>query len=270
MPELPEVEVLVRSLRPRLEGRRIERVRILREKLVADPSARAFARRLRGRRIEALRRRGKTVWAELDDGGHWLVHLRMTGWLDHYGAPRPPGDRHVLALFTLDRGQVHFRDLRRFGRMWWTDDPAGHFAALGPEPLERGFTTARFVAALARRTIPVKQALLDPKVVAGVGNIYASESCFKARIDPRTPCDELTDGQVARLRTAVRAVLRRAIRLGSTVAPVVDGLKGKARFRDEFAIYGRAGEPCPACGAPVERAVLGQRSTFWCPACQAT
>lgn len=268
MPELPEVEVWVRALRPQLEGRRIERVSILRDKLIAAPAVRTFRRRLSGRRIDAVRRRGKTIWFELDDGTHWLTHLRMTGWWRHHAAPRPPADRHVLAVFTLDRGQLHYRDPRRFGRMWWVRDAATLLAPLGPEPLENAFTAAGFRERLARRRAPIKQVLLDPAVVAGVGNIYASEACFLSRLDPRTPACRLGLEEARRLRRALRRVLRRAIRLGSTVAPVVEGYRAHARFRDEFAVYGRAGEPCRGCGTAIRRVVLGQRSTFFCPRCQ--
>jgi len=267
MPELPEVEVLVRALEPHVVGRRIARVRVRRARTVAAPSARGFTERLLGQRIHALRRRGKTLWAELDEG-HWLTHLRMTGWLNHYDRPRPPGDPHVLVVVTLDRGELHFRDPRRFGRMWWLREPDRHFADLGPEPLERGFDAAGLRRRLARRRAPIKQALLDPAVVAGIGNIYASEACFRAGLDPRTPACALDAASARRLTRAVRAVLRRAIRLGSTVAPVVDGLGARALFPREFAVYGREGEPCPRCGTQVVRAVLGQRSTWWCPRCQ--
>ncbi|MHC4819541.1 MAG: bifunctional DNA-formamidopyrimidine glycosylase/DNA-(apurinic or apyrimidinic site) lyase [Planctomycetota bacterium] len=268
MPELPEVEVWVRALRPRLEGRRIEGVSILRRKLIAAPGIRTFRRRLLGRRIATLRRRGKTIWFELDDGTHWLTHLRMTGWWRHHAAPHPPADRHVLAVFTLDRGQLHYRDPRRFGRMWWVRDAAPLLAPLGPEPLERAFTAAGLRERFARRRVGVKQALLDPSVVAGVGNIYASEACFLSRLDPRTPACRLGLEEARRLRRALREVLRRAIRRGSTVAPVVDGYASRARFRDEFAVYGRAGDACRACGTAIRRVVLGQRSTFFCPRCQ--
>ena len=252
VPELPEVEVLVRELRPHLVSRRIDEVRILRRKLIAP---RTFAARLRGRRIQELRRRGKTIWVVLDDRSHWLTHLRMTGGLTFGARRRKPIDHHVLAVFTLDRGDLHFRDPRRFGRMWWTRDPAEHFARLGPEPLEREFTADGLARALARRRIPVKQALLDPSVVAGVGNIYASEACHHAGIDPRTP-GHRTDA--ARLRRSLRAILRRAIRLGATVS----------KTPDEFRVYGRQGEPCDTCGTPIRRIVIGQRSTFFCGRCQ--
>ena len=268
MPELPEVEVLVRALRPRVEGRRIEAVRVRRARLVAAPGARAFAARLQGRRVIRLQRRGKTIWAELDDGGHWLTHLRMSGWFRHFSAPEAPEDRHILALFTLDDGQLHYRDPRRFGRMWWMPDPAAHFAPLGPEPLERTFRTARFHAVLQRRRAPIKQVLLNSAVVAGVGNIYASEACFKAGLDPRTPADRVALPTAQRLRRELRAVLRRAIRLGSTLAPVIDGYRARARVRDEFFVYDREGEPCSACGSRIRRVVLGQRSTYFCPSCQ--
>ncbi|MHC4162100.1 MAG: bifunctional DNA-formamidopyrimidine glycosylase/DNA-(apurinic or apyrimidinic site) lyase [Planctomycetota bacterium] len=268
MPELPEVEVWVCALRPRLEGRRIESVAILRDKLIAAPGVRAFRRRLEGHRIRHLRRRGKVIWVELDDGTHWLTHLRMTGWWRHHAAPHPPADRHVLAVFTLDRGQLHYRDPRRFGRMWWVRDAAPLLAPLGPEPLDRAFTAAGLRERFARRHAAVKQVLLDPAVVAGVGNIYASEACFLARLDPRTPARRLGLEEARRLRRALREVLRRAIRLGSTVGPVVDGYPARARFRDEFAVYGRAGDACRACGSVIRRVVIGQRSTFYCPRCQ--
>ena len=250
----------MRGLRPSVLGRRVRAVTIRRDRLVAAPSVAGFRNRLRGRRIDEVARRGKTLCFRLDDGGFWLVHLRMTGWF-HPGPPPPPRrDRHVLATFRLDAGALYYRDPRRFGRMWWTDDPDGHFAGLGPEPLGRQFGLDRFAAALDRRRIPVKQALLDPALVAGVGNIYASEACFWAGIDPARPARSLDRDETAALRRSIRAVLRRAIRRGA--------VPGYAK-RDEFRVYGRAGEPCPECGAPILRSVLGQRSTFSCGKCQA-
>ena len=255
MPELPEVEVLVRSLRPRLVGRRIEAVQVLRDRLIEGRSPRSFIARLRGRRIEAIRRRGKTIWVELEGGGHWLTHLRMTGWL-RWAEACDRDDGHVLARFDLGGEELRYRDPRRFGRMWWTGDPALHFDSLGPEPLESGFSAKALERVLARRRAPIKQALLDPGVVAGIGNNYASEACFHAGLDPLTPAREVADP--AGLRRAIRKTLRRAIRLGATVRDH-DG---------EFFVYGREGKPCLRCGAPIGRFVVGQRSTFSCPRCQ--
>jgi len=269
VPELPEVEVLVRALRPRVLNRRIDAVRILRPQLVAAPGPRAFVRRLRGRMVVDLRRRGKTLCARLDDGGHWLTHLRMTGSWEYHRTPLPPADRHVLAVFSLDAGELHFRDPRRFGRMWWLADAASHFAGMGPEPLSRAFHGCALSGRLASRRAPVKQVLLDPAVVAGIGNIYASEACFLARVDPRRPAHRLPQAEAERLARAIKTVLRRAIRLGSTVAPRVAGYRAEARFPDEFAVYGREGQPCLRCRAPIRRVVLGGRSTFFCPSCQA-
>lgn len=268
MPELPEVEVLVRALRPHVVGRRIGRVRVDRAKLVENIAAARFRRELTGRRLTALARRGKTICAALDDGRHWLTHLRMTGWLDH-AAVRPARDRHVLARFRLDdETELHFRDPRRFGRMWLLPDSHRHFARLGPEPLGPSFSVDAFAAALRRRSIPIKQALLDPRVVAGVGNIYASEACFAASVNPSLPAGSLDIETVAGLRRALRRVLRRAIRRGATVATVAGGMRAAALYPGEFAVYGRAGRPCRDCGSPILRTVLGARATFFCPACQ--
>ncbi len=277
MPELPEVEVLARHLRPHLIDRRIVAVSIRRDRLIADRSPRSFAARLRGRRIRTVGRRAKVLWLTLDDGSHWLVHQKMTGrlaWLPRRPSPEPS---HTLALFHLDRGWVLFTDLRRFGRMWWLppQDVDDHFARFGPEPLADGWTAATFRSALARRRSAIKQALLDPSLVAGIGNIYACESLHRARLDPALPANGLTSDQASRLHRTVRHVLRRAIELGATVQPSGDGSPpvtyhggDSVPIGDEFLVYDREGEPCRRCGATIERLRQGQRSTYWCPHCQ--
>ncbi|MEQ8765540.1 MAG: bifunctional DNA-formamidopyrimidine glycosylase/DNA-(apurinic or apyrimidinic site) lyase [Planctomycetota bacterium] len=277
MPELPEVEVLTRHLKPRLIGRRIDSVKILRDGLIEERSPRSFSARLRTRQIVDVRRRAKLLRLDLDDGSHWLVHQKMTGRLAWH-RQRPDPSPHLLALFGLDRGVLSFTDLRRFGRMWWLPpgEVQSHFERLGPEPLDGEWTVDRFHDDLARRTIAIKQALLDPRLVAGIGNIYASESLHRARIHPARPAASLTRAEASRLRRAVRAVLKRAIALGSTVLPTGDDVRpvyyhggdSEPLVADEFRVYDREHLPCPACGTPIERLRQGQRSTYFCPACQ--
>ncbi len=259
MPELPEVDGLATQLRSWWIGRRIERVVVAYPRLIAAPSVRAFRTELTGRRIEAVTRRAKVLCVHLDGGSSWLIHLRMTGWIFDARDPGLPVDRHRLLTLQLDRGTAVYRDPRRFGRMTWTEDAAAELAHLGPEPLERSFRLDPFAAALDRRSISIKQALLDPRLVAGIGNIYASESCHRAGLDPGRPARALDRSEVVALRRAIKTTLRRAIRLHAKPGYSKVG---------EFLVYGREGEPCRTCRAPIARAVHGQRSTFFCPACQ--
>ena len=256
MPELPEVEGLANALRPQWSGRRVRRIRLHYPRLIAAPAASRFRQLVTGQRIESVGRRAKVICVGLENGATWLIHLRMTGWIHHEDAIAR--DKHVLLEIDVDGERFFYRDPRRFGRMIATTDPAAEFEGVGPEPLEREFTQARFASALARRTIPIKQALLDPRVVAGIGNIYASEACWRAGLDPARPARDVVPEELARLRREVRAALRQAIRRGA-----------KPGYSEgEFAVYGREGEPCLECRAPIVRAVHGQRSTFFCPACQ--
>ncbi|MEX0659632.1 MAG: bifunctional DNA-formamidopyrimidine glycosylase/DNA-(apurinic or apyrimidinic site) lyase [Egibacteraceae bacterium] len=269
MPELPEVESVRRQLAPRLSGRRIVDVR-------ATPQAR-FSRleEVRGRRIEAVTRRGKYLILPLSAGGsgnggrELVMHLGMTGSF-RFRAP----DAYVRATFSLSPPggeHLHFRDVRRFGRLSVVDpgDYAGiaTLAHLGPEPLSDAFRPDVFHAALARTKMPVKPFLLTQRPVAGVGNIYADEALWRARINPRART--LGPVRARRLWAAIRGVLAEAIeREGTTFRDyqMVNGESG--RNADFLAAYGRAGVPCPRCRQPLVKVVLGGRGTTYCRTCQ--
>jgi formamidopyrimidine-DNA glycosylase len=271
VPELPEVETVVRDLRPHLTGRRIVCVRTG-AKLLRTAWSFKMSDRLAGRLFTAVRRRGKWILLDLDRG-LLVVHLGMTGRLTAGTADRPVED-HTHVFVDLDDGrQLRFRDVRRFGSMTVYDAAAEFEAALagrlGPEPGDLG--RAEFRQALAGTARPLKAVLLDQRVVAGVGNIYADEALFAAKLPPAQLGRATTPAEADRLRTAIVRVLTRAIdRRGSTIRDYVDGAGKKGSFQKEFRAYGRTGEPCSRCGTPIARIRLAGRSTHFCPKCQET
>ena len=274
MPELPEVETIRARLAPRLTGRRFERVEISDPRLTRPDPPEAVAAQLEGERVRAVGRRGKYLVVEFESGRHLLIHLRMTGNVQHPAPGGPNVDPYRRAVVRLDDGSdVAYRDVRRFGT-WELLEPgelAAYFEArrLGAEPLEDGFTTAALTRALAGRRAPVKAALLDQRAAAGIGNIYADEALWRARIHPLRPAGSLTPPETARLRKAIRAALEMGIaRQGATVRDYrgPDGARG--RMQDEFRVYGRGGKPCSRCGTPIEKIRAGGRGTWFCPNCQ--
>ncbi len=273
MPELPEVETVRARLEPLLAGRRLERVAILDPRLTRPEPPDAVSARLEGRRVEGVRRRGKYLVIDLEGGSHLLVHLRMTGSFRHAAGSVPGADGHVRAVVELDDGgRLAYRDVRRFGT--WSLLGRGELDAylgerLGPEPLGPGFTAAALHRALAGRRTPVKAALLDQRTVAGIGNIYADEALWLARLHPLAAAGELGPADVSRLARAIRRVLRAGIdRRGATLrdyrAP--DGASGS--MQEEFRVYSRGGAPCPRCGTPIAKARVAGRGTWFCPTCQ--
>jgi formamidopyrimidine-DNA glycosylase len=270
MPELPEVETIKRALAHRLSGRRFasttQRRPDLRFPLPVD-----LEHRLSGRRIEAFRRRAKYILADLDDGQSLLLHLGMSGRLVLDGAAGGP---HEHLTFTFDDGSVlRFVDPRRFGMLdLWPSASIGQhprLAGLGLEPLGFGFDGAAIASALLGRRSPLKIALMDQRIVVGVGNIYASESLFRARLSPRRIAGFLRPAQARRLALAVRAVLEDAIASGgSSLRDYVQADGELGVFQDHFAVYGRAGLPCPRCAQAIRRLVQGGRATYLCPRCQ--
>ena len=279
VPELPEVEVLVRYLRPRLLGRTVRRVRVSRPKVLGSTPVARFGRTLRGATFTGLSRRGKYLLFRLrvrSRAAPFVLtgHLGMTGRM--YVMPahaRLP--RHTPVVFDLGGDSFVFEDTRYFGRL--TLD-GGALARLGPEPLGEEFTAERFGQTLKRSAQAIKVRLLDQSLVAGVGNIYASEALFCARISPALLARSLTQAQVRRLRVAVRRVLREAIQGGSTVPLDYpgrgerDGLFYFGRVADvpdyyteRLRVYDREGRPCVRCGALVKRLLQAGRSTFYCP-----
>lgn len=278
MPELPEVEIAARNLRSWMRGRRIERAEVeAQAKRIFRPGRPgAFAVAVAGRRVADVRRLGKHILVRLDDptGGSEplgvVSHLGMTGkWLRRSGGE--PAPSHSRARLHLDDGAIlHYRDPRLFGRLRLV--PGARFedvpevAALGPDPLEQGIDVARLAAALARRRIPVKVALLDQAILPGVGNILASEALFRARVDPRRSARSLSRAEVKRLAGAVLDAVKDTIAReeGPELSYVEEGTA-----ENPFLVYAREGERCPRCRREkIRRIVQGQRSTFFCPKCQ--
>jgi formamidopyrimidine-DNA glycosylase len=268
MPELPEVETVVRGLRPDVVGRCVMQVAITWPRQVVEPSPDDFCARLVGQRIEGLRRRGKYVVFDLSDDV-LLVHLKMTGRL-YVASPADETDRWVRATFDLDDGRrLCFSDSRKFGRLYLMPDPSPVFDRLGPEPLEDNFTPEVLRGLLARHSGMVKPLLLNQGFVAGIGNIYADEILWHARIAPRRKVSTLEDEEIERLYRAIRTTLRDGIRYeGASVNwyRKADGSTGD--FQSHLKVYDRSGEPCLRCGTPVRKVTLAQRGTHFCPSCQ--
>ena len=274
MPELPEAETLARGLRPVLTGSRIRRTRVHHPDVLREPAAR-FRRKLAGRRITAVDRRGKNVVVALDGGEVVLVvNLGMTGGLvpRGFGSADPPDPTHPAVTFFLGDGRsLVFDDVRRFGCLEALDREAWRDRSrmLGPEPLDAGYGWRDLFDALLRSRTPLRNWLLDQRRIAGVGNIYASEACFRARVHPRRPAREVTPDEARRLHRGLRSVLRSSIRHGGTTLRDYRDAEGRpGRNRRRLRVYGREGLPCVRCSSPVQRIVFGNRSAFFCPECQ--
>lgn len=271
MPELPEVETVVRGLRPHLVGRRIARL-VQRRPDLRTALPRDFAARVEGRRVTALERRAKYILAHLDDGQILIVHLGMSGRLVLLNRPNSEAGPHDHVEFTIDDGRlVRFSDPRRFGMMdLLTHTAMGQdkrFAELGPEPLAEEFTPSVLAQALAGRGSPIKVALLDQHVVAGIGNIYACEALHIAGISPKRKAGSVQGERAVRLVHAIKDVLRKAIEAGGSSARDYVQASGELGwFQHQWAVYDREGTPCPGCdcGRGVKRFVQGGRSTFYC------
>ena len=270
MPELPEVETTRAGIEPHVKGAVVREV-IVRRHDLRQPISPDLAD-ITGRRVVSVSRRSKYLLLGIDDGSTVLIHLGMSGSLRVIR----PGDAwktHDHVGITLSNGrQLRFHDPRRFGVFLRIHgDPAAHplLAGLGPEPLGEGFTAEHLRTACAKRSAPIKQVIMDAKVVVGVGNIYASEALFRAGILPKTPANRVSGPRLARLVSAIRGVLADSIREGGTT--LRDFLKSDGEpgyFRQRLQVYERQGEPCRVCGTAIRHAVLGQRSTYWCPKCQ--
>jgi formamidopyrimidine-DNA glycosylase len=271
VPELPEVETVVRELRPLLVGRRIQAVRVSRRPLRRRWSA-GWGPRLTGRRVGAVERRGKWIRIVLDEDLHLVIHLGMTGQLTVVPAGQAVKP-HTHLIFALDDGgHLRFRDVRRFGSATLFDERhrVEQFfreRGLGPEPFDLASDTWHNRLSATRRAS--KAVLLDQRVVAGVGNIYADEALFEARLHPARPANDLKPAEADRLRRAVLTVLQRAIgKRGSSIRDYVGGSGRRGEYQDEFLVYGRTGQPCRRCRQPVQRIRLAGRSTHFCPRCQ--
>jgi len=273
MPELPEVETLRRALEPLVVGRRFETVEIFDPRLSAPVQPRTLAAELGGRRVVSLRRRGKYLLIDFDDERTLLVHLRMSGSLRHSPHAPLPDDPYRRAVIALDDGgMLGYRDVRRFGtwRLLEHDELDLYLdARLGPEPLAASYRAADLGAALSGRRRPLKAAILDQRTVAGIGNIYADEALWRARLHPRREAAGLDTDEVRALCQGIRAALRRGIACGgSTLRDYTQPNGEEGRMQREFKVYGRLGEPCERCGTLIERSVVAGRGTWTCPACQ--
>lgn len=270
MPELPEVETIVRDLARLLPGARIKAVEVVRPDLIEDDTPDGFASRVRGKKIRGVARRAKNIVMDLG-GERLLVNLGMTGRLlvARAGDEEPT---HLGVRLTLDKGrELRYHDVRRFGRLWTMTDEAWRAweGTLGVEPLSDDFSAEWLVQAAGKSKVAVKVWLMDQARVVGVGNIYASEALFRARVDPRRPANTLGPDELARVRDGVRQVLQESIDFrGTTFLDYRDARGQEGEFASRLKVYDREGQPCPGCNGTIERTVQGGRSTFFCPSCQ--
>jgi formamidopyrimidine-DNA glycosylase len=287
VPELPEVETVCRQLEPEIEGRRIVRLEVLDERWSRPVPGEQLSGAVSGARIEGLGRRGKYLLLALDGERTLVMHLRMTGNLilvegeemidpsegrRLYEGERSTSARHLRARFVLDDGrELWFTDPRRFGEAFLIDDAdlEARFARLGVEPLSEEFTAEALGAMAAGRTAPLKSFLLDQSGVTGVGNIYADEALFRARLHPLSPAGSMKPEHLEALRAGVVAALEAGIDGGgASIDDYRDARGEKGRMQDELLVHTREGQPCPSCGGEIARIVVGGRSTYFCPSCQ--
>lgn len=272
MPELPEVEVICRGLAPVLTGRTIIKVSFGAQKMRLPLPVEATARWVTGHKIVTVRRRAKYVLVDLDSSATLLIHLGMTGRLNFFPADSAVA-KHDHVRWLLDNGlELRFNDTRRFGSVQVIgpgQEPEAIIGALGPDPFWPEFT-APYLADLSKgRQVPVKNFLMDNRVVTGIGNIYASEILFTSGINPTTPAAVLTPRDWREIVANSKLILTEAIACGgTTIADYVNSRGEKGYFQTRLRVYGRAGESCPTCGGKIDKVSLGGRASFYCPACQ--
>jgi len=276
MPELPEVETIVRLLRAQLVGQRVSSVEVRWPRCIAIPGASEFERELIEREVLDVGRRGKFVIISLSGGRFLLVHLRMTGRLlvEDAGCAAASGeaapDPHIHVVFRFVSGRaLRFHDTRKFGRLYLLSEPAEIVGDLGPEPLSADFTPQTLHDLLRGHRKRLKPLLADQRLLAGLGNIYIDEALWEARIHPLRHAHTLSAEETARLHAAIRKVLARAIEnLGTTLRDYRTPLGESGENQEALAVYGRQGKPCPRCGEVVRRELVGGRGTWYCPSCQ--
>jgi formamidopyrimidine-DNA glycosylase len=271
MPELPEVETLIRSLSPRLKGLEVRGFKIFRRGVLRNENL-SLLHKLKGKKIVDIRRRGKMILIDCEGNLSLIIHLKMTGQLIFYSKDEPLDKHTHFVLFFKGRSEeLRFRDVRKFGfiscRRTSDLDSSGELRQLGPEPLEMDFPC--FCRLFQGRTARLKSLLLNQNFLAGIGNIYSDEILFEAKVHPLTPASCLREKELKLLWRAMRSVLERAIRYkGSTIRDFTDAEGRKGGFQNRHQVYGRESLPCFICGASVARFRLGGRSSFFCPECQ--
>ena len=269
MPELPEVETVVRSLRPNLVGRKIVGVRNSWRRHIDRPTYSELSRRIQGRTVTAVSRRGKFLLFPLDNKETLIIHLRMSGHLA-VTDPQSPADNHTHTVFELDDGkELRFRDTRKFGRVYLVKAQDDILGKLGPEPLSEEFTVQALAKIMHGKRRVLKPFLLDQTMIAGIGNIYADEALFYASLLPIRKTDTLDGQDIQKLHEGIQHVLRLGIqREGASISTYLkpDGEKGN--MQEDVKVFRRTGEPCFKCGSPIQRIVLGGRSTHFCGNCQ--
>ena len=271
MPELPEVETLTRDLERLVPGAKFTTVEVGWPRTVAIPTADELARQLPGRKILGVGRRGKFLILSLSGPSCLLIHLGMSGQLRVEPATASPDNYARLILHLADGRQLLFSDPRKFGRVYWTSDPTLIVGHLGPEPLTEDFTLDNLVALLSKRKGAIKPLLLNQTFLAGLGNIYTDEVLFVAGLHPLRKANTLSPTEIERLYTAIRKVLQQAIdNRGTTLADerYLDAEGWPGSYGERLRVYRRTGEPCPCCGAPIQRIVVAGRGTHFCPNCQ--
>lgn len=264
MPELPEVETIARSLRPALIGQTIVSTTLFWPRTLATPTRDVFYQKLAGQQIKDVTRRAKYLHIQLS-GGNLFIHLRMSGDLILRAQPddTQPHDRLHLVLSS---GQIlAFNDTRKFGRVWLVDDPGDVIGKLGPEPFDPGFNAKILHAALQSHRRQLKPLLLDQSFIAGLGNIYTDEALHLSGLHPRRQSDTIIYSEAKQLLEAIRSVLQAGIENNGAS---IDWVYRGGNFQNHFRVYGRTGQPCPVCGKPIQRTIIGQRSTHFCPRCQ--
>jgi len=274
VPELPEVETIVRQLAPRLEGHRITRARLAKTDVLRRVTKPRLLKTITGNAFEEVSRRAKHAVLRLASGHRLVVQPRMTGSLVVYDRPLTRDEaKYAVLTCTLEDGRLFvYRDVRRLGTVWLLDERgwATYTGRIGPEPLDETFTPFVFAQRLQGTRAAVKKAIMDQRRVAGIGNIYANEALFEAGIDPSKRTDKLSLEEFARLHAAVQSVLERAVAsAGTTVRDYRTGTGERGRFQFELTVYGRGGEPCVRCGKKlVTTHTIDLRATTFCPRCQ--
>ena len=274
MPELPEVQTIISDLKAAgIEGAVITGAKVYWARTIAQPSASAFCKRIKGQKISTIRRRGKFIVFDFKNGDHLLMHLRMSGRL-HWIAQKMPRQKHEHVILSFSGGrQLRFHDTRKFGRIYLTSDADKILGRLGPEPLASGFTRQILAQRLNQRRRLLKPLLLDQTFIAGLGNIYVDEALWDARLHPKRIAASLSLPEIKALHGAIARVLNRALKnlgtsLGTGKPNFYSVARRRGRNKDELKVFRRTNLPCPRCKSPIERVIVGQRSTHICRSCQ--